>query len=170
MPKIIEGAFTYEFPATWDAVKFDEMPFYRNHFQSFAGGSPAVDVVAFDRESNEVWLIEGKDYRAHRRIKASEWFDEMAEKIRGTLVCLLAARANAADAITKPFATSALRKPIIRCVLHLEQPSKPSKLFPQVFDPKTAKDKLRKALRAVDAHPIVGSQAQLNSKMIWQVL
>jgi hypothetical protein len=69
-------------------------------------------------------------------------------------------------------ATTVLRKPKlkIRFVLHLEQPQKPSKLFPQVVDPKSAKDKMRQKLRAVDPHAIVGDKALLNKLMAWQVI
>ena len=172
MPDIKECLFTYQFPANWVISKFDELPFYLRHFQNFAGGCAAVDVWAFAPHQDEVWLIEAKDYRAYPRLKSSDIFDEMALKALGTLACMVAARANASDGLSEVMATTVLRKPKlkIRFVLHLEQPQKPSKLFPQVVDPKSAKDKMRQKLRAVDPHAIVGDKALLNKLMAWQVI
>ncbi len=163
MPSIPEGLFTYDFPATWSAEKYDMDSYYRVHFQSFAGGQKAVDVLAFGG-GNELWLIEQKDYRAGSQIKAAELFDAIASKMLATMACLVAARSNAAPGTRSQIvASGALLKPKVRCVLHIEQPSTHSKLFPQVVDPKTVRDKLRSALKAVDRRAHAGSQDQLNS-------
>jgi hypothetical protein len=163
MPSITEGQFTYNFPATWSAEKYDVDSYYRVHFQSFAGGRrKAVDVLAFGG-GNELWLIEQKDYRVGAEIKAAELFDAIASKILTTMACLVAARSNASPGTRSQIvASGALLKPKVRCILHIEQPATHSKLFPQVVDPKTVQDKLRSALKAVDRRAHAGSQAQLN--------
>ncbi|HEY4714820.1 MAG TPA: hypothetical protein VIH30_11350 [Aquirhabdus sp.] len=170
MPRIPEGHFFYDFPATWTAEKFDKDTYYRVHFQSFAGGRTAVDVLAFGG-GNELWLIEQKDYRVGAQIKAAEMFDAIASKMLDTMACLVAARSNAAAGTRSEIvASGALRKTKVRCVLHIEQPSTHSKLFPQVVDPKTVQDKLRTVLKAIDRRAHAGSQTQLNSLMLgWAI-
>ena len=61
--QLVEGNLAFSFPAGWDAIKYDDSAHYRRHFQSFAGGSKAVDFVAFGGTSDELWLIQVKDYR-----------------------------------------------------------------------------------------------------------
>ena len=166
--QLSEGRLTFVFPEKWEALKHDSTKFYRKRFQSFAGGSPAVDLVAFDASGSELWLIEVKDYRTDRRTKAKDLFDEMAAKVSSTLSGLVAARANASDG-SESFALRALTKISLRVVLCLEQPDKPSRLHPQVIDPKTAKLKMRQRLRPVDPHAVVGDKVSLNVLMPWQV-
>lgn len=163
-----EGRLKFVFPGGWEVLKYDGTKFYRKRFQSFAGGSPAVDFVAFDASGTELWLIEVKDYRTDRRTKAKDLFDEVAAKVSSTLSGLVAARANASDG-SEDFARHALTKIGLRVVLCLEQPDQPSRLHPQVIDPKTAKSKMRQRMRAVDPHAVVGDAASLNAMMPWQV-
>ncbi len=117
-----------------------------------------MDILAFDSSSTELWLIEVKDYRAHRRIKTIDLFDEIALKVFSSLTCLLAMRANAVGE-EQVFAVQALKQVRLRVVLHLEQPSKPSKFFPQVIDAKAAPDKLKQRVRAIDPRAKVSSIA-----------
>ena len=149
MPQIIEGSIRFDFPTGFTVQKLDATTFYKKHFQSFAGGAKAVDILAFDSSNSELWLIEVKDYRAHRRLKTIDLFDEIAQKVFSSLACLLAMRANAVGE-EQIFAVEALKQIRLRVVLHLEQPSKPSKFFPQVIDPKAVPDKLKQRLRAID--------------------
>jgi hypothetical protein len=51
-------------PKGWWVWKYDDSAFHRNQFQSFAGGSKAMDAVAFSADDT-LWLIEVKDYRRH---------------------------------------------------------------------------------------------------------
>lgn len=162
MPNVTEKAFTYQFPSDWRAVKFDKDAFYQEHFKSFAGGTKAVDVLAFG-ENDELWLIKQKDYRQGAQIGTVELLAAVAKKMSGTLACLVAARSCAApDSASAKLAHDALHKHKIRCALHIEQREKPSKLYPQVIDPKSIRDKLRQTLRAVDCHSVGGNMATLN--------
>jgi hypothetical protein len=95
MPRVVEGSVTFDFPNGFVVQKLDDTTFYKKHFQSFAQGSKAVDFLAFDPKKSELWFLEVKDYRAHRRIKTIDLFDEIAQKVLSSLACLLAMRANA---------------------------------------------------------------------------
>lgn len=81
-------------PAGWWVWKYDDSSFHRNQFQGFAGGSKAMDAVAFAGDGT-LWLIEVKDYRRHRRTKLGSVFAEVAAKVRATLAGLAAARVRA---------------------------------------------------------------------------
>jgi len=82
---------TLTMPAGWWVWKYDDSAFHRNQFQSFAGGSKAVDAVAM-ATGDVLWLIELKDYRHHPRTKPSSVFAEVALKVRATLAGLAIAR------------------------------------------------------------------------------
>jgi hypothetical protein len=177
MPVVDEGAFRYQFPDHWTAVKFDGISFYLKSFQKFAGGNKAVDVVAVEPRSNgracTLWLIEAKDYRVHPREKMVPVGQELAEKALGTLACLLAGRANAGDTgqvMADRVWNDAMQIEKIRFVFHFEQPDKPSRLFPQPIDPKSIKDDIRRSLRAVDPHPDGGGFTTINGRGFgWQI-
>lgn len=154
MPTITEGQLQFDFPAGWQASQFDDWSFYRNQFQSVCGGAKAVDVLAIE-PGRCLWSIEVKDYRRHRRTKAMDLADEVAQKVRDSLSALVAARANANEADEKGMADAALGCPRLRVVLHLEQPTKQSKLFPRAIDPAKVQQRLRQIVKAIDPHPLV---------------
>jgi hypothetical protein len=133
--------------------KYDDSSFHRNQFQNFAGGSKAMDAVALEANGT-LWLIELKDYRRHRRTKPSSMFDEVAGKVRATLAGLITAKVRANDTAEKTLAQQAFGSSQIRVALQVAQPDPPSRLFPQVVDPQDAALALKRAVRAVDAHPI----------------
>lgn len=164
---LTEGRLTFEFPADDIATQYDGWSFYRNQFNGCFGGTKAVDFVYVDAKT--LWLIEVKDYREHARTKIEDLGDEVAHKVRDTMAGLLAARANANEADEKQAARKATTKQHIRVVLHLEQPLKRSKLFPQVVDPTKLQLKLKQSLKAVDAHPRVVNQFNMPRDMRWTV-
>ncbi len=122
-------------------------------------------------DESQTWLIEIKDYRRHPRTKVIDLGDEIAFKVRDTLAGLVAAKCNANTADEKNTAREALKRNRFRVVLHLEQPRKHSKLFPQVVDPSLVLQKLKQRLKAVDAHPRVVDQRTLETRndMNWTV-
>jgi len=144
---------TLTMPAGWWVWKYDDSAFHRNQFQSFAGGSKAVDAVAM-ATGDVLWLIELKDYRHHPRTKPSSVFAEVALKVRVTLAGLAIARLRANDLSDKSHAQQAMACAQMRVVLQVAQPVKPSRLFPQVLDPMDAQIGLKRAVRAVDSHPM----------------
>ena len=168
MTEIEEGDLTFSFPDRCEASKYDEWSFYRNQFQSVAGGSKAVDMLCIDGDA--VWLIEVKDYRQNPRTKLIDLYDEVARKIRDTLSGLAAASANADCDDERTLVRRALAKRRWRVALHLEQPDVRSRLRPQPLDVANVVSKLRsKTLKAVDAHPVVLNLRARRPGISWTV-
>lgn len=169
MQEIDEGRLRFSFPDNTLVSKYDDWSFYRNQFNSAFGGSKAIDLIHVD--GNQTWLIEIKDYRTDRRTKVVGMGDEIAFKVRDTLAGLAAARCCASDNDEKKIAKKALKTNSIRVILHLEQPQKPSRLFPRAVDPSHVLLKLKQLLKAVDAHPRVVDKKTLDqwNDMNWTV-
>lgn len=165
--QIVVDSLTFEFPTNWVASKYDDWSFYRKQFAKLRDGIKAVDVLAVD-PSGHVWLIESKDYRRHPRTKPTEIPTEVVMKVFDTLAALLPTRANGNDQGEVDFAKRTLSAAKIHVVLHLEQPSKRSRLFPRAIDPTTVQQTLRKMLRPIDPHPKVASMSSMNS-LQWTV-
>ena len=104
-------------------------------------------------------MVEIKDYRQHPRMKLIDLCDEVARKVRDTLSGLAAASANDPDEKTLACRALAMRR--WRVALHIEQPSVPSRLRRWAVDPASVKSKLRKGLKAIDAHPVVVDRQRL---------
>lgn len=160
---------TFKFPLDALSSKYDEWSFYRNQFNGAFGGTRAVDIVYADSES--AWLIEIKDYREHVRTKAIDLPDEIAFKVRDTLAGLMSAARNANDGDEKRVARAMLRKTKLRLVLHLEQPSKHSRLRPQgkAIDPAAVLKKMKGLLKPIDPHLAVVDMNSLKPEMNWTV-
>lgn len=168
MPTLTVGALTFEFPTNWQVSQFDDWAVYRNQFiqcseartpctkcgHKNVSGAKSIDILAIDG-STCCWIIEVKDYRQSKRTKVIDLPDEMALKVRDSLAALVAARGNANDADEQALAKAALQCSNLRVVLHLEQPSKPSTLFPRGIDPANVKQRLRQLIKAIDPHPLV---------------
>ena len=167
MMEIEEGDLTFSFPDHCRAGKYDDWSFYRNQFQSMAGGSKAVDVLCL--AGGVAWLVEIKDYRQYPRTKLIDLCDEVAQKVRDTLSGLAAASANADDPNEQALACRALAMRRWRVVLHLEQSNVASRLRPIAIDPASMKSKLCKGLKAIDAHPAVVDRQRLHPDMPWTV-
>ncbi len=125
-----------------------------------------MDIVAI-HANRRLWLIEIKDYRVERRQKALELAEEVAFKARDTLAGLMAAQWQANDGDEAQIAKRAVRCLDLKIVLHLEQPSKPSRLHP-VEDVSKLLQKLKQLLRAIDPHPRVTNLAEGN-RFGWEV-
>ncbi|HQR41459.1 MAG TPA: hypothetical protein PLX97_02220, partial [Gemmatales bacterium] len=121
---------------------------------AICGGSKAIDILALEASSC-CWLLEVKDYRQHRRTKTINISDEIAAKVRDTLAALAGAQHHANDQEEKNMARRALRSGSIRVVLHLEQPTKSSKLFPRAIEPVDVTQRLKQLLKPIDPHPKV---------------
>lgn len=170
MTKIVEGKLTFTFPASWQALKYDETSFYRKHFQRLAD-SRCVDIVAFENDADtQLWLLEVKDYRVNPRSNPEDLLLEVARKVRDTLANLyLAARRD--EVYCYEFAQSASTKKIIRIVLHLEQPKYPSKFSQPILEREDAQIKLRqnKQIRVVDPHALICEIAEMPPQCKWTV-
>lgn len=167
MTSLCEGDFSYEFPADWQVLKWDESAFHKEHFQSFGGSSKAAEFVAFNEA--QLWLIECKDFRPNGRSKTVELCDEIAQKFKATLAGLVCAR-NTEDVGMRQFARSALKKTDIRCVVHWEHPSKPHRLWPaENMNRNDMRDKLRQRLKVADPKAELGNSHQLATTMPWKI-
>ena|SRR5690554_218855 len=149
------------------ASQYDEWSFYRKQFIKVAGGTKAVDFIYVDKVGNVTWLIEVKDYRhpEAKSIKPSELAGVVAQKVCDSLAGLAAARCNANDATEREFSEAALTTGSIRVVLHMEQVNRNHRFI----DPANVLTKLKQQIKAVDAHPVVVSQASLKTNMRWIV-
>ncbi len=165
MTTITEGLLAFDFPNQWVASKYDDWAFFVNHFQKLQG-TKAVDIVAIHADQR-LWLIEVKDYRAEPRQKSLELAEEVALKARDTLAGLMAAQLRANNAAEADIARRAVRCVDLRVVLHLEQPSKPSRLHP-AEDLSKLQQKLKQLLHAIDPHPRLTNLAEGN-RFGWDV-
>ena len=168
MTEIEEGGLKFTFPNHCEATKYDDWAFYRQQFQSVAGGAKAVDILCLQQDVS--WLIEIKDYRQHPRTKPSDLGDEVSSKVRDTLAGLATANANAANKDEQAFAEHALAKRRWRVALHLEQPPVANlRLWPQGISLVNVLEKLRRNLKAVDTQPMVVSLQRPGSGTPWAV-
>lgn len=152
-----EGNLSFRFDSVEFAEKYDDWRHYRNVFNSACGSSKAVDFVV--SKGGTLWLIEVKDYRNHKRTKPSDLPDEVMLKVRDTMAGLVSAAFVGVDGDEKKTSRSALKKSRLKFVLHLEQRSKPSRLFPKSANPADILMKLRQRLRFADCHPTVVDRA-----------
>jgi hypothetical protein len=164
--KLTVDRIEFTFPNHWIAARYDEWSFYRNQFVKMRDGIKAVDLIVCDN-ATQVWFIEVKDYQNNVRTKPSEIAEEVARKVFDTLAALLPAQANANDRGEQQMATRILKAKTLRVVLHLEQPSAHSRLFPRAIDPANVTQKLKRLLKAIDAHPLVVEMAQMRG-LPWQ--
>jgi len=148
-----EGHLRFEFQDVDFAEKYDDWRHYRKVLSSACGGAKAVDFVV--GKGNEIWLIEVKDYRQQRRNKQISLWDEIATKVRDTMVGLVSTKFVGVDDDERQTSWTALSKRKLHVALHLEQTRNPSRLFPQAFDPAHVHLKLKQSLRFADPHPVI---------------
>ena len=167
MIEIEDGNLRFSFPDHCRVGKYDNWAYYRNQFQSVAGGSKAVDIPCLT--NNAAWLLEVKDYRQHPREKSTNIGDEIASKVRDTLSGLAAASAKANHNDERSLARQVLKRRRWRVALHLEQPLVRSRLRPQPFNIADVISKLRSRLKPIDAHPVVLDRHTLRADIPWTV-
>lgn len=165
-----EDRIRFEFPDAWKVLRPEKASYYTRHFQNFAGGCKEMDFILFEPANRVLWLLEVKDYTTNRRLKAQCVFEEIAEKVRDSLALLLAGsvRDDPSNGGVRSFMDFCAIPNDIKIVLHLEQPSKPSKMFPGVKIDADATQKLRAKVRAVDPHARVSSTS--TTGMQWKAL
>lgn len=173
METITEDKLQFTFSDNWTPAKLDGWTFYqggtgkRNGFKDCCLGNKSVDIAALERSSNTLWLIEIKDYRLHRRSKPQPIWDEIAIKVRDSLASLLAASKNA-HGEEKSKASDFVCAKNIRVVLHLEQPTSHSKLFPRIFKLADVTARLKQIIKPIDPHPLVVDKSSM-PKNLWSV-
>jgi hypothetical protein len=168
MPRLTDGKLACDFPPAWHVTKYDDWAFYRNQFQSCCTGNKSMDFLGFNPKDQTLWMVEVKDYRQFRRSKddkISLW-DEVAIKARDTLSGLLAAKVEAGHN-DHAFAQRSVTAAKLRVVLHLEQPTSHSKLFPRVYNPADIQQKIKQLVKPIDPHPCVVELGNM-SRVPWR--
>ena len=163
MPAVNIDGLTFTFPQAWQASKYDEWSFYRNQFAKQWDGIKAVDAVVL-APANIAFLIEVKDYRHPETEKPSQLPEVIANKVLHTLAAMLPAKLHANKHEEKQLASAILNCAFLRVIAHIEQPQRRR----PVVDLADIKQKLRRLLRAVDAHPKVVSMNDMNG-LDWAV-
>lgn len=166
MVSVEVDGLAFSFPDSCKVSKYDDWAFYRNQFSTMWDGIKAVDLLVI--EGQIIWFIEVKDYRQTQRTKIMDLVEEVAQKVFCTLACMLPAKIHASDLAESHFAGEIVKGQQLRVVLHLEQPSKNSKLYPRVFDPSNVQLKLRTLIKPIDPHPIVVESTKMQS-LSWTV-
>ena len=167
MTAINVNGLKFSFPPNWKTVKIDDWSFYRKQFMPIRDKIKAVDLIAIAPDGT-TWFIEAKDYRRHSREDSIDLGAVIVDKLFNTLAAILPAKVNANDPTEREFAREILRATRLKVVFHLEQPARPSRLHPRAFNPADIQQKLRKRLKAIDAHPLVVEKAEMRS-LAWSV-
>lgn len=149
MTSVSEGAVTLTFDESWTVLVYESLSYYRL-ITGLGGSNKAVDVVAYDPDRGDLWLIEIKDYRLHRREKPVALVKELAMKVRDTLGGLVILRVRAGGDYPNHVARILKGMKAIRVVLHIEQPAVVSRFRQDMVDPKTLRDLLVRELKRVD--------------------
>ena len=150
---LTEGRISFTFTNVNFAEKYDDWQHYKNVYQAACGSSKAVDFIV--SAGRELWMIEVKDFRIHRRKKEIPLHDEITKKVRDTMAGLISAQFNAANDDEKRYARLVAKCTKLRIGVHLEQLRNPSRLFPLPVDPANFTIKLKQQLRFADCHPKV---------------
>jgi len=154
---------TFTFPDGWEAEKFDDWSFYREHFSRQMNGIKAVDLLAKGPDG-VAYFIEVKDYRHPGTIKPTGLADAIAQKVLMSLAALLPAKYRASNPIEQRLAASILACSDFKVIAHLELPQ----AHKPVIDPADIKQKLRQRLAAIDGHVKVVSM-QKTQNLAWIV-
>ena len=174
MQNITVDSRTFCFGDSWLIMKYDETPFYKNHLKNEKGWKKSmkgVDLIAFDATYKNLFLIESKDYRVHRRKKKlspeKEFFEKVIDTFTGILPTFLCSNGNTAGENILHKSVANAKK--IRLIYQFEQPAKHSKLFPKAYDIADMQCKLRQELRIFDPHvQVIDSTTQF--KVDWKVI
>ena len=156
MPVLNIDGLVFTFPENWQASKYDEWSFYRNQFIKQFDGIKAVDIVVLNPEKT-AFIIEVKDYRHPNTEKPSELPQAIANKVLHTLAGLFSAKLNATELNEQQLAAGVLECTSLKIIVHIEQAQR----HRPVIDLADVKQKLKKLLRAIDAHPKIVSMNKM---------
>ena len=98
MNQFEESRLRFEFGERWRVFKFDTHPYYRTQMKRL-DDTKAIDFLGI-LDSKELYFIEVKNYRAYRiesKDKLPTLPVEVAQKIRDSLACMIAAYRNSSN-------------------------------------------------------------------------
>lgn len=156
---IQEGKLSFSFE--FDAIKFDDSHYYREHFMKIQNGIGAVDILAV--EGKVGYLIEIKDY-THPETKdltPNELIEAIVNKVLSTLAAILPMKNNAVVSTEKNIANDFSKTAQIRVVLHIEIPPPRRTLKQSCFHLQDIQTQLGKRLKPIDAHAKIVSKGKL---------
>jgi Holliday junction resolvase len=157
--QIIEGKLIFDFD--FDAIKFDDTAFYRNHFSRITNAIKAVDIVAVNKEIG--YLIEIKDYTYPntKNLSMNELIEAVINKVISTLAAILPMKISANSEKEKSIAHKVSIANEIKVIVHIELPPKRRTLKQSNWDLSDLQIQLGRRLRTIDAHPKVVSKDKL---------
>jgi len=143
--------FSFEF----DAIKFDDSQYYREHFIKIQNGISAVDILAVNGSIG--YLIEIKDYRHPdtEDLNPNALIEAIVNKVISTLSAMLPMKNNANISEEKNIAENFSKTSQIRVVLHIEMPPPRRTLEQSCFNFQNIQTILKRKLKPIDAHPKV---------------
>lgn len=160
-----EQALHFEFDDTWQVVKYDDEPGYRDGIHTL-GQTKAVDFLGQRHPDKRLVFIEVKDFRGHRienkeRVSSGDLADEVAYKVRDTLAGMIGAqRCRPDEAIWRELVRALDHRHELRVILWLEE-DKPrgGKDIRADGRRSTLLKSLKARLRWLDARALVESRA-----------
>lgn len=164
--EIQEGNLSFSFE--FDAIKFDDSHYYREHFIKIKNGIAAVDILAVDNCMG--YLIEIKDYTHPdtENLTPSELIEAIVNKVISTLAAMLPMKNNATNDDEKAIAKKFSKASQIQVVLHIEKPPPRRTLKQSCYNFQEMEGSLKKRLKPIDAHPKVVSKESLKN-LPWTV-
>ncbi len=167
MAIITEGnlSFTFEF----DAIKFDDTLYYREHFSRIKNDIAAVDILAVNNGIG--YLIEIKDYThpETENLTSSDLIEVIVKKVISTLSAILPMKNSAGNPAEKKIAEDFAKSSEIRIVLHIEKPPARCTLKQSCYNFQEIELSLKRKLKPIDAHPKVVSKENLKG-LPWVVV
>jgi len=158
-------SFNFEF----DAIKFDDTSYYREHFSRIKNDIAAVDILAVNNEIG--YLIEIKNYTHPdtENLSSSDLIDAIVKKVISTLSAILPMKNSAGIPEEKKIAKYFANSSQIRVVLHIEKPPARRTLKQSCYDIQNIETSLKRKLKPIDAHPKVVSKENLKG-LPWTVI
>jgi len=158
--EIQEGNLTFNFE--FNAIKFDDSQYYREHFSKIKNGIAAVDILAVNDDIG--YLIEIKDYTHPdtENLTMTNLVDTIVSKVISTLAAMLPMKNNANNNDEKQIAALFSQSNNIKIFFHIELPPPRNSLKQSCYDLKEIENLLKKKLKPIDAHPKVVSKGSLN--------
>jgi hypothetical protein len=162
MISIRVDSLTFDFNDDWAATQYDKWSFYRNRMSRVDAGIKAVDLLAIS-PTHDLYLIEAKDYRLHRRMKPSRIDQEVAQKVLHTLAAILPASVAQGCDEERDFARRALSCRRLLVVLHLEQHKKGTVRAPVIALQNVQLGLRRRLQKVVGSRPLVSTIAGMQN-------
>lgn len=164
--EIQEGNLIFSFE--FDAIKFDDSLYYREHFSKIKNGIAAVDILAVDNCTG--YLIEIKDYTHPdtESLESTKLIEAIVNKVVSTLAAILPMKNNATSDDEKTLAKKFSKASQIQIVLHIENPPQRRTLKQSCYNFQEMEASLKMRLKPIDAHPKIVSKDNLKG-LPWKV-